>query len=438
MNFKLNVIGHISAGIGLGVSARNVISALIKKNVDIAILDLDPGGGRHRADNRFEHLTVNSVEHLPARINLWILPPHSIAAHVEEFKAVSRNDSLNAAFIMWELPTIPDADRLVLEMLDIAISGSDFIRYSVDFSVSGIRTVRGMQPLYLPSDIRADRHRFGLPHDGVIFVFSFEPMSCIGRKNPFAVIAAFFASVGDDPRAHLVIKMNNTQRNGQELPSVQELRQRIGGHPRVTLIAETLDYPSVLSLFASCDVFVSLHRAEGLGLGMLEAMLLGKPVIATAWSGNMSFMRDTNACLVGYTLIPTHGTVMQYQRPYIPKGTVWADPSIAEAGAWMKRLLNDPDLRRRKGEAARRDALAYCEEAERCAFVDEIQAIAENLDPATLAARRKDLPQRLARINKLMNPIKPRDIAKRAWLKARAPLDRHLLWRFRAENRRAP
>lgn len=433
--YGINLIGHISARIGLGVSARGVIRAIMARGIDVAILDLDPGGGRHRADNSFQSLTVQTAKELPSRTNLWLIPPHSIAAHTNELKELLRPGCINAGFVMWELPTIPEADRLVLELLDVAISGSDFIRHAIDFSTAGIRTIRGLQPVYLPAEVHKDRVRFALPHDAVIYVFSFEPLSCIERKNPLAVLRAFLNSVGGDPRAHLVIKVNNAQRSGTELPAVAALREVIGAHPRITIVAENLDYTGVLSLFASCDVYVSLHRAEGFGLGMLEAMLLGKPVIATAWSGNMTFMRDTNACLVGYKLIPTRGSVMQYRQPYIPKGTMWADPSVEEAGAWMWRLLNDENLRRSKGDAARRDAQAYCAEAEQCGFIEELLELARNMDPKEIAARRKDLQSRLRRIHKIMNPVTASEIAKTAWRSIRAPLDRHVFWRFKAENR---
>ena len=430
---ELNVIGYVSSATGLGVSARNLIRALLGRGIDISALDLDLGGGRGGADNRFAHLCVARPQDLPQRHNFFVMPAHAIAAHADELQALMLRDGcLNAAFPVWELPQIPEADRLVLQTLDVAVSSSDFIRYAFDFGVPGLRTVRGMQPLALPS-ATADRQRFGLPAHGVVFVFAFEPLSCLARKNPYAVIDAFIQGVGAQADAHLLIKLNNPCWNGKALPAVTELRERVAAHPRIRIIAETLDYADVMALFASCDVFVSLHRAEGFGLGLLEAMLLGKPVIATAWSGNMSFMSERSACLVGHRLIPTRGTVMQYRPPYIPGTTVWAEPSVDEAAAWMQRLLHDEALRQRKGEAARHAARAYCAEAEQCAFIDDIAALAEHIDPAAMAARHAQLPARLPRIQALLNPVSPVERVRRAWRKLRAPLDRHLLWRFKPQ-----
>src|SRR6185369_6274208 len=106
---------------------------------------------------------------------------------------------------------------------------------------------------------------------------------------------------------------------------------------------ESLGYDSVLSLYASLDVYLSLHRSEGLGLGLMEAMALGKPVIATGWSGNMSFMNHTNGCLVGYDLVPVAQTATHryYQREFLGADTVWAEPHIDEASAWMTKLRSE-------------------------------------------------------------------------------------------------
>src|SRR5581483_6444927 len=122
-----------------------------------------------------------------------------------------------------------------------------------------------------------------------------------------AVVNAFIDALGNEPNAYLAVKVN-----ARNLPSAlarDQLRllDRVASHPRIRVIKEVMDYTQTLTFYASCDVYVSLHRAEGLGLSLMEAMALGKPVIATAWSGNMSFMSDRDSCLVGCRLIPVQG-----------------------------------------------------------------------------------------------------------------------------------
>jgi len=114
----------------------------------------------------------------------------------------------------------------------------------------------------------------------------------------------------------------------------------------VHLIAETLDRKDVYALESVCDSFVSLHRSEGFGLGLAEAMYLGKPVIGTNWSANTDFMTQENSCPVHYTL----AQIEKDQGPY-RAGQIWADPDIEHAAWYMKLLVKDDEYRDRLGAA---------------------------------------------------------------------------------------
>jgi len=142
---------------------------------------------------------------------------------------------------------------------------------------------------------------------------------------------------------------------------------------------DSLTYQEVLSLYGACDVFVSLHRSEGFGLALIEAMALGKPVIATAWSGNMTFMNALNSCLVSYRLVPVKATQGVYSRRLLGAGALWAEPNLADAAVWMARLVNEPSLRSTIGARAARSIVGYQKEAEQGAFLDELAAISEHL-----------------------------------------------------------
>ncbi|MRR11185.1 glycosyltransferase, partial [bacterium] len=115
----------------------------------------------------------------------------------------------------------------------------------------------------------------------------------------------------------------------------------------MTVVEEALDYRSVLTLYASADVLVSLHRSEGLGLNMMEAMTLGTPVIATGWSGNMDFTTDENACLVGYDFVGLGADELNYALAEVGGDARWADPRVEEAAACMRQLADDRELRER-------------------------------------------------------------------------------------------
>jgi glycosyltransferase involved in cell wall biosynthesis len=187
----------------------------------------------------------------------------------------------------------------------------------------------------------------------MMFVCAFEMASGFSRKNSLGAIDAFTRAFGPEEDAFLVVKVNNAQGFPEPLSS---LRQRARSDPRIIVVDEVLSYPEVLSLYASADAFVSLHRAEGLGLCLLEAMSLGKPAIATGWSGNMDFMTEQNGCLVGYSLVPVHDETQAAYRPeFAGPGARWAEPRLEEAVHWMRRLAEDSELRERIGKRAGAD-----------------------------------------------------------------------------------
>jgi glycosyltransferase involved in cell wall biosynthesis len=107
-------------------------------------------------------------------------------------------------------------------------------------------------------------------------------------------------------------------------------------------------------LMAAADIVISLHRSEGFGLVPAQAMALGKPVIVTAWSGNLDFMNKNNSVLVSYTLVPVHDPEGAFQAD----NQKWADANVEEAAQWLRKLAGDTDLRARLGGAAAKDVAA--------------------------------------------------------------------------------
>lgn len=106
------------------------------------------------------------------------------------------------------------------------------------------------------------------------------------------------------------------------------------------------------ALTAASDIVLSLHRSEGFGLVPAEAMLLGRPVIATGWSGNLAYMDTANAALVGFRLVPTEDARCVYH------DSLWADPDQADAVLHLRRLADDAAARRALGGKARQAAAA--------------------------------------------------------------------------------
>jgi glycosyltransferase involved in cell wall biosynthesis len=430
--FGFNVIGHVSGNLGLGGSARNIIQVLLDNNFPVAVFDVDPGLGRGKRDLRFDPLTVSSPDALPFAVNLLIFPPPTIVSFVQQHRAFFANpERFNTALIWWELPVVPVAWRPALEFFDVLVAPSAFIRHTLDVALSRTMTVAVRHPLYLPREIVQNRKRFGIAPDHLVYATSLELSSDPMRKNVLAIVEAFQLGLAQFPASRLIIKLNNAENVPASNKVVSALRHASANDSRIHIHTEPLSYPDVLSLYASSDVFVSLHRSEGLGLGPMEAMALGKVAIATAWSGNMDYMDHTNACLVPYTLVPAIGAKGAYEASALG-GLVpdWADPDVDEAATWMKRLAEDRALRMTIGGQAARSIAEFHDSAIKGAFAFEIKALWEH---RRYTGRAPDLEARLdAMQSNLPVDVPPAPTAMANIRKAASrALDRHLRWRFR-------
>ena len=352
------MIGHITGTMGLGVAARNTLTLFEANGQAFTAIDID-SGRRQVTDSTFAHL----LSHPPSArhpVNLFHLNVQELINLLDtrpRWLDVVRH--VNAIVPFWELPRlpfIPDWAGL-LGSMDLVLAPSRFILESIERSAPTAHVVHYPQTVFLPAEIAASRDAFGLPHDAVLFFMNIDVTSDLARKNPAAAIAAFRAAFvplerGPEERVFLVVKLGHTK-SGYPWADTSQLMAELAAMPNAVVIDRQLTYAETLSLNAACDVYVSLHRSEGLGLNLLEAMTLGRPVIATGWSGNMDFMTPEDSCLVGHQLVPVRATHFAYQPEAIGPGQVWAEPSIPEAAQWMRRLADDESLRHRIGASAR-------------------------------------------------------------------------------------
>jgi len=428
--FGFNVIGHVSANVGLGVVARNVIRLVLEKGHEVATMDIDPGRGRAGHDATYSHLAVASAADLPYGVSLVVLSITALPDILTNKRVPLRGDVVNAGFFWWELPVIHDIWARSLEQFDVLIAGSQFLRSTFERQVSGIPAIHALHAIPDFGSVRSARDKFEIPSGKTIFMCIVEPTSDPVRKNPYGAIAAFRAAFDTNDPAHLVIKLNNAQAAGHRdlLGPLREAIANLGS--RVTLIEKVLPHRDVIELFASCDVFVGLHRAEGLGLGLMEAMALGKPVVATGWSGNMTFMNHANSCLVGYRLVPVAGSIAAYAPTSLGQEVHWAEPNIADASAWMRALADQPALRQSIGSRAIEDINRYRQDAQRGQFVDELHAIWERAH-SRQDRNDRDVEEALKNLRQAQSDTgaSPMERARR---KSRRLLDRHILWRLRS------
>lgn len=433
----INVIGYVSSNVSLGITARQFIKLFVQRGIPVSIYDIDYGRADSGRDYEFQSLVIPSGTELPYSINLLFLAVGQLPAFLlNPPPGVFLPGRLNAGLLWFEVTSIPEHQAEALGMLDVLICGSSFVRQIFDTNVPNTLTLDCKHPVYLPSGAAPDRERFNLPRDRVLFMSSFDPHHDPARKNPFAVIDAFLlAFPPGNESAHLVVKLNNAEVKTNSCDPealVRQLRERCGDDRRIHILSQSLPYHEVINLYASCDAFVSLHRSEGLGLGPLECMLLGKPVIATAWSGNMSYMKHSNSCLVGYDLIPYSGVGADGPFQWRKKAR-WAEPRTCEAADWMRLLAEDSEVRGRIGAKAAADAAVYHAEAQEASFLVELESIER--ENRLLSSRKID---KIAEKSRLLRAQREVDFAGWHGFKRRicSEFDRHLLWRFRTTSAR--
>jgi len=249
----------------------------------------------------------------------------------------------NIGYWNWELPELPDEHMKAFDFLDEVWAPSSFCHET--FSKKARKPVTRIPyciDLKVPAGV--GRAELGLPAEGFLFLFMFDALSVLERKNPAALIEAFLRAKSSLPKAaRLVLKVINADKVPQDHAEILRIAQR---DPSIVFLSRYLDRPEINALCASVDCYVSLHRSEGFGLTLAESMFLGKPVIATGWSSNMDFMTPWNSLPVKYKLV----TLGEDHGPY-RKGNTWADPDVDHAAECMVRVATDPGLHRSLAQA---------------------------------------------------------------------------------------
>ena len=229
-------------------------------------------------------------------------------------------------------------------MLDEIWTPSEFISNS-------LRKVTNLPVRTIPYCVKApveekySRSYFGLPEEQFLFLAMYDSNSTRERKNPMGAILAFKSAFEkDNQNVGLVLKINNARDEDIIL-----LKSMLEGYSNIYYITQTMSKVEVNSLIKAVDVFVSMHRAEGFGLVMAEAMLNGTPVIATDWSSNTEFMNHDVACMVDYSFV----TLKEDFPPY-KAGAVWANPNPDTAAHFMKQLYEQPEYYKEKADKAQK------------------------------------------------------------------------------------
>jgi glycosyltransferase involved in cell wall biosynthesis len=343
----VRLVGYLAAELGVGEAGRSMAAALTAAGEPFW-----PITERRTSSRQRDTELADAAELAPddGDINLVCVNADRLPAVLDRLGPQFGWHRYRIGVWAWEVEHFPEAyvpaADLVDEVWTYSQHAADALRAAIPKPVHTV-------PLPVVERPPASRSRaeLDLPA-GFVFLFCFDFFSVAQRKNPLGVIEAFRrafpspAAPGSGGPQLVVKSINGTSK----LSELERLRMRVLDRPDIHIRDGYLDAADQQALMAACDAYVSLHRAEGFGYTMAEAMLRAKPVVATGYSGNLEFMDEANSFLVDYDLVP----IGDGCEPY-PAGARWAEPHLDQAAEHMQRIVGDDAGARAVGERARDD-----------------------------------------------------------------------------------
>lgn len=338
----INVIGYINSQSGLGEAVRRNIAAIENANINTSKIDI-------------LSLKETEIKKFPYSLNLIQISLNDIPEFLNNVDHELFRNRYTILFFVWESEYIPSESKLNIDLFDEVWTPSEYCKSIIkDFYRKPITIVPHPIDVNLRSIKNHNSQAFCSP-EKFSFLFIFNYYSSIVRKNPLDLIEAFKkAFESQNNQVELIIKTSS----GENFDDDQKkILQSIGDTPNIKLYDIKLDQNNLNHLINQCDCYISLHHSEGFGLTLAEAMYMGKPTIATNYSGNTQFMKSDNSYLVDYEKGLIKNTDSNFS-----KKTIWAYPDIEDCVNKLKFVFENKSDRLKKAENAKsyvKDNLSY-------------------------------------------------------------------------------
>lgn len=350
---SLNIWGYLNYIFGISTTTRDFIYVLSGKFKKFVLTPLIITTKTKVQNLNLVDLGMVGYPQSAAKANLLFVSADMIVDFYSKNKKYLRG-KYNIAVFWWEFPNYLNFPSIFNFIDEVLVFSS--VCYSAVSIVKPehVKLSKLTYPFLLKDptqSIQQSREQFGFNNNDFIAMYIFDIHSSIERKNPFGVIDAWILASAKIGNIRLVLKITNFELWRKECVELQNYIRRSPIANRCTIIADNLSDDNIRNLINCCDVYLSLHRAEGFGISMLEAMSMAKVVIATNYGGNLDFMQhERNSILVSYKEVEVQKDFGPYK-----KGMMWADPYIQEAAAALVKLANDQSYYWRIASKARED-----------------------------------------------------------------------------------
>ncbi|AYH45333.1 glycosyltransferase [Azoarcus sp. DN11] len=335
----VNIVGYIAAELGVGEGARSFARGAVGGGIPYSVIDVGYQSENMQRDKSALDAAVS--DKFP--IDIVYVNADQTPRTLDYLRRVGHKSSLRIGYWHWEQPELPLSYLNAFEELAEVWVPSAFVQDAVA-KISPVPVFKVPHVIDFKTTTGVTRKDFGLPANGFAVLLMYDFHSYQYRKNPEASLAAFRLAAANRQDAFLVVKTINADKYPEKYAA---LKQSVADIKNVVFVDRFLTRQEVYDLESVCDCLISLHRAEGFGLGPAEMMYLGKPVIATGWSANMEFMTPMNSFPINYELKTLEQAVGVYE-----PGQLWAEADIEHAASALTRLLDQPTLVQEVGKRA--------------------------------------------------------------------------------------
>ena len=327
----LNLIGYATSPTGLGEDLRSFAAMLDYLQVPYSIVDI-PTESSGKASAPFKYLSADDFS-----TSFFFMSPMECARLAKAQPKMFSEPKNKVGYFLWELPDFPDEYLDALKLVDHIWCPTRFVQSAFFSKVKKLILSIPLPVINVPRAGRDIRKELDIPSNAFVALYMFDVRSTLTRKNPQGTIKAFMQFLKKRKDAYLILKINRWQ---QVDPSVFDW---IPTHPNIRLVSETMQDAELADLYEAANVYLSLHRSEGFGRTLVEAMQHGLEVISTAYSGPEDYLDPSYARLVEWDEV----VVKAGDYPYTT-GSTWSEPSIKSAVSQLEAAYLDRDLKRKK------------------------------------------------------------------------------------------